>query len=237
MKPRILVCATAVEDKNQPYLATITAHKGEPVLLHPGEPFETLAAQGVLLTGGGDLGEETYDHPLTETERKTIGRLEPDRDISEKRVLTWAANRNIPVLGICRGCQMMNSFAGGTLISDIPIWREANHVSPTLPHQQDGDPSLPAHPIRFKPSGRLYEIMGRKLSVPVNSSHHQAIARCGSGLEVTARAEDGVIEGVEDPSRRFWIGVQFHPERMWKSAPEFQKLFEAFIEAARTAKP
>ncbi len=236
MKPTIVICATAVEDKNQPYIATIRAHKGKPVLLKPGEDFMQLSPQGVLLTGGGDLGEEAYDHPLTAAERKTIGLLEPVRDASEKRLLAWAFARDIPVLGICRGCQVMNVFAGGTLIPDIPIWRETNHISPILPHRQDGDPALPAHPIQMKPSGRLYEIMGKKLSVPVNSSHHQALSRCGKGLEVIARSKDGVIEAVENPARRFWMGVQFHPERMWKRFPKFSRLFERFVEAAREVK-
>ncbi|MBI4026637.1 MAG: gamma-glutamyl-gamma-aminobutyrate hydrolase family protein [Verrucomicrobia bacterium] len=233
MKPLIAIVATSVEDRNKPYVETIQAHDGMVRLIRPGDDFEELSPKGILLTGGGDLSEEHYDHPVSASERKTLGRIEPERERYEFRVLTWAAEHDVPTLGICRGCQMMNIFAHGVLIPDIPIWQKRFCVSPILQHRNDEDFSAPAHEIALEGKSRLRELFGGVKTMGVNSSHHQALSRCGKLLKATARAPDGIIEAIENPTLAFWIGVQFHPERMWKRQPVFSSLFRCFIECAR----
>lgn len=233
MRPVILICATSGEDRNRSYVAAIKAHGGKPVLVAPGDDFLRLAPHGVILTGGGDLSESCYNHALSPAERKTLGRIEPSREAYERKILAWAAVRNVPTLGICRGCQMLNVFAGGTLIPDIGFWHARRKITARPAHRQAGDASRPSHEVRLDPDGQLHRLLGGVSRICVNSSHHQALARRGKGLVVTARAPDRIIEAIEDPRRPFWIGVQFHPERMWRRHPVFANLFRAFLEAAR----
>ena len=231
--PIILICSTSGEDRNLYYVDAVTAHGGQPVLAAPGKDFIRLTPHGILLTGGGDLSESCYDHPLSPAERKTLGRIELKREAYERKILAWAAHHDIPTLGICRGCQMLNVFAGGTLIPDIGFWYARKKATTRLSHRQDGDTSHPSHEIRLDPDGRLYRLLGKTSRISVNSSHHQALARRGKGLAITARATDRIVEAVEDPEKLFWIGVQFHPERMWQRHPIFSNLFREFLKAAR----
>lgn len=233
MKPLIVISATSGEDKNRPYIETIEAHGGRTAMVQPGDHFISLNPQGFLLTGGGDLSECFYDHSLSESERKTLGRVEPDREAHERQILTWAQENDIPTLGICRGFQMINAFAQGKLIPDIPTWQSSFQISPILNHRPEGDSSNPAHPLELETKSQLYQILESHQKIDVNSSHHQALSCCGNGLKITARAPDGIIEAVEDPSKTFWLGVQFHPERMWKRFPIFSNLFRRFTELAQ----
>ncbi len=233
MKPVIGITSTAGEDKIKPYVDTIRAHDAEPLVLRLEDDFRQASPAAVLLTGGGDLSERFYDHPLSPSERKTLGTIEPERETYEFDLLEWATKNRVPVLGICRGCQMLNVFAKGTLIPDIPAWQEARKVTPVLQHRADENPSVPAHPVFLEPKSQLSRIFGSSHKLEVNSSHHQALSLCGPGLRVVSRSEDGIVEAVEDPNHPFWIGVQFHPERMWKKFPEFSNLFREFTEHAR----
>ncbi len=232
MRPMILIVATSGEDSLEAYVDSIRAHGGEPRVVRPGDALPSPFSCGVLLTGGGDLSERFYDHPLTEAERRTLGEIEPEREGFEFQLLDWAASHRVPVLGICRGIQVMNAHAGGSLIPDLPSWQTRERVSPVLAHRQDGDKALPSHAMEVAGDSLLAGILGSSGTVAVNSSHHQALGSCGAGLKVTAVAPDGVIEAVEDPSKGFWLGVQFHPERMWRKYPVFSRLFERFIGSA-----
>lgn len=237
MKPLIAIVATSGEDRNKAYIESVETHGGHPVLLGTGDDFEKIEPQGVLLTGGGDLSECYYDHPINELERKSLGTIEPQRESFEWKLLQWASAREVPTLGICRGFQILNAFAGGTLIPDIPAWQEKTKVVPRLLHRAPGDPSEPAHLMEIEKKSRLYELLGKSSSLEVNSSHHQALGAIASGLIVTARAPDGIIEALEDPTREFWMGVQFHPERMWPKFPIFSNLFRRLTELAAQRVP
>ncbi len=234
MQSIIAISSTSGEDKNQLYIDAITFHGGKVLILKPGDSFKKLGLHGILLTGGGDLSEYYYDHPLSELERKTLGKIEPEREQYEQELLTWASQYNVSTLGVCRGCQILNIFAHGTLIPDIPTWYSQKQISSQLTHRQKGDPTLPAHDIYLETQGQLYRLLGSVPQISVNSSHHQALSRCGKGLTITARAPDGIIEAIEDFDKTFWIGVQFHPERMWKRFPIFSNLFRRFLETARS---
>jgi putative glutamine amidotransferase len=181
---------------------------------------------GLLLTGGGDIDPVFYReerHPTTDD-------AEPGRDEFEIDLARRAIGADLPTLAICRGVQVLNVAAGGTLIQDIP-----SIVASGLTHAVPEPKNLECHDISIERGTMLARILGpgstAACSCRVNSRHHQAIARPGNGLVITATAADGVIEAVEAPDNRFCIGVQWHPENFWQTG-EFRPLFEAFVKAA-----
>lgn len=181
---------------------------------------------GLLLTGGGDVAAEFYDKRMPKQLRKTLGSVDIVRDEMELRLVHEAVRREIPVLGICRGHQVMNVAFGGTLIVDLPT-----QVKGCLRHSREDRKNDAVHDIHIEPDTRLAGIFGRS-KLGVNSSHHQAIDELGKGLRVSARSSDGVIEGIESCDGSFTVGVQFHPERMWQVHRVILRLFQAFTEAA-----
>lgn len=188
---------------------------------------EALAgADGLLLTGGGDVDPALYG----EAAHPTYDAAEPGRDAFEIELIARAVQADLPILGICRGLQVLNVARGGTLIQDIPstVHEALEHRFAAPPH-----PSyLLAHTVSLSMDSRLAQALGERAHsvVEVNSRHHQAIGRLGEGLVVTGVAQDGVIEAVEDPNRRFLIGVQWHPENFWRTG-DFLPLFSAFVRA------
>ena len=182
---------------------------------------------GILLTGGADVDPVLYGerrHPATED-------AEPGRDEFELDLARRVMDCGVPLLAICRGVQVLNVAAGGSLVQDIPT-----ELDRALRHAAPEPKTLLAHTVTVEPGSRLDAALAgaprREGAVPVNSRHHQAIARTGRGLTVTARAADGVVEGVEHPGLPFCVGVQWHPENFWASG-EFRGLFDALVRAAR----
>lgn len=228
-RPTIAVVSTSGEDRNANYLREIEKHGGAWMLVMPGEAPSLDRVHGLLLTGGGDLGEAHYVHPLSAAERATLGKIEPERDEFEFRLLAWAADRDFAVLGICRGMQVMGAFVGGRLIPDLPIWRH-KHGGTSVLHRGKGKDV--DHPVTMATGSRLAGAMGREGMAVVNSCHHQALASLPPGLVAGAVAQDGIIEGIEDPRRAFWVGVQFHPERMACDADAAAALIRSFLQAA-----
>ena len=181
---------------------------------------------GILLTGGGDVDPVFYGddrHPLTDD-------AEPGRDEFEIDLARRAMSEDVPLLAICRGAQVLNVAAGGTLVQDIP-----SAIESELTHSITEPKDLECHDIDVVTGSKLSAVLGGRLnpacSCRVNSRHHQSVGRPGEGLVVSARAADGVIEGIEKPDAAFCVGVQWHPENFWRSG-EFKPLFEAFVEAA-----
>ncbi len=178
---------------------------------------ETLdALDGLIFSGGADLDPALYGqdaHPETD-------RPFPLRDDGEFVLLRAALERDLPTLGICRGSQVLNVALGGDLVQHLPD---------VVGHDDHKDvPGLYAdHDVTIEPGSKLGDILGSR--APVKSHHHQGLGHVGRGLTVAARAEDGTVEALEDPSRRFALGVLWHPE-----AGEDMALFEALVaEAAR----
>lgn len=210
------------------YLAPLDSLGLAPVLLTPAHSPASLQAllaqcRGLVLTGGEDVDPRRYgEDPIAE-----LGPVAPERDELETTVLTMALERDIPVLGICRGCQVLNIFYGGTLFQDLAAQRPASG-----PHEQETW-SGRSHGVRVAPGSRLDGIVhGQELRI--NSFHHQAIKDLGRGLEIVAVADDGVIEAVEARDRSWVIGVQWHPERHEATAPDSDPdrlLFGAFRQA------
>lgn len=183
---------------------------------------------GLVLSGGVDVDPALYGcapHPK-------LGRVDRARDEFEIALTRLALRRDMPLFAICRGQQLLNVAAGGTLVQDIP-----SVVAGAVNHDVAGSRTERAHAVEVAPGSRLGELMGPG-PLLVNSFHHQAIDRLAPGLAVTGRSpEDGVIEAVEMKDRSFVIGVQWHPESFWSEPDSFQRLFEAHVLACRAGAP
>jgi putative glutamine amidotransferase len=174
---------------------------------------------GLIVTGGAfDVDPALYG----DTDRHETVALKADRTTAELALLQGALRRNMPVLGICGGQQLLAVALGGTLIQHIP-----DSVPDALEHEQKTSHYEAGHEARIIPGTRLYEIVGPRMQV--NTSHHQAVKDPGRSV-VNAVAPDGVIEGIEDPAWRFCIGVQWHPEYLIDEGDK--AIFAALVAAA-----
>jgi putative glutamine amidotransferase len=195
-----------------------------PALSDPGLIPEVLAAvDGVLIVGGNDLDPRLYgEEPLATHDPVPDDRMGFDAELGRAVLAS-----DLPVFGICYGCQLLAVASGGTLVQHIPT-----QVPDALPHF-GRYPDLPRHEVEVAPGSRLRELVGPQLVV--NSGHHQDPRDLGDGLAITARAPDGVIEALEAPGDRFVLGVQWHPELLGER-PEQLRLFQALTRAASKAR-
>lgn len=186
------------------------------------------ALDGVFIAGGVDVDPSSYEH-----ERKpSCGSTDLDRDAVEIRFAQWARSDGKPLFGVCRGLQIMNVAAGGSLHQDCTEDLEGaikHDYFPTAGHARD----YLAHSVRVEPGSVLYRIFGTT-DVHVNSMHHQGLDRIANGLTVSATAPDGLIEALEAPDHPFALGVQWHPEMLVDTDAGTRRLFEAFVDAARS---
>lgn len=179
---------------------------------------------GLLLPGGNDVDPFLYgEETLPEN-----GSLEPARDALELPLARWALQRGVPILGICRGMQVMNVAAGGTLFQDIP-----SQTRTRLQHRQKAPRWHATHSIDITADSLLYRALG-VTSVRVNTFHHQAVREVAAGFVVSARARDGIVEAIEAPDHPFALGVQWHPEAMCERDTVQAALFTHFVGAARS---
>jgi putative glutamine amidotransferase len=200
------------------YVKGVEQAGGRAVLIPPSEEAveETLdAVDGLVFSGGSDVDPEMYGqepHPETKD-------VVPERDRAEMALLQQALARDLPVLAVCRGSQVLNVARGGDLVQHLPevVGDEKHKHTPG---------AFADHDVSLEAGTRLSELLGER--APVKSHHHQGLGRLGSGLREAARAEDGTLEAVEDPSKRFALGVLWHPE-----AGEDRRLFEALVEEAQ----
>lgn len=179
---------------------------------------------GLLLSGGIDVDPELYGAHRDEGLR----RVDRRRDDFELALTRKAIGDDLPILAICRGHQLLNVATGGTLHQHLP-----STVAGGERHESAKPREQRVHAIEVRPGTRLAALLGKDL-VFVNSIHHQAVARVGADLVVSARCpDDDVVEGIEMPRRRFVLGVQWHPEAFWEAPDSFQCLFDAHAEACR----
>jgi putative glutamine amidotransferase len=209
----------------QNYCSAIVRAGGLPILL-PHEPERADdyldEIDGLVVTGGAfDVDPALFGaadrHPTVVTKDR--------RTEFEIRVTRGAHARDMPLLGICGGQQLLNVVLGGTLIQHIP-----DEVGGALAHEQRNPRTEPGHVVSVKPGTLLHRICAAE-TLAVNSAHHQAAKDVGAGVVVNALAEDGVIEGIEDPRRRFCLGVQWHPEYGISIGDE--RIFAGFVSACR----
>ena len=214
------------------YEESVRRTGGEPRVLDyaSDRPADVVSGvDGLLLAGGNDVLPSLYGASA----HQTFEAAEAGRDDYEIELVRRAMDADLPVFAICRGVQLLNVAQGGTLIQDIPseLAESIEHRFAVPPHQ----PFDLAHEIWIEKDSRLVRLLRERLegsdSCEVNSRHHQALKTLGEGLVSIATAPDGVIEAVEDPNRRFWLGVQWHPENFWRTG-EFSALFEGFVKAA-----
>ena len=200
------------------YVRAVERAGGRALLVPPDDDGveETLAAlDGLILSGGNDVDPAAYGaEPHAAT-----GGVRPERDRAELALLEGALARDMPVLAVCRGSQILNVARGGDLVQHLPevVGDEKHRETPGV---------FSAHGVRVDPESRLGGLVGER--APVQSHHHQGFGRIGGGLRETAWADDGTLEAVEDPSKRFALGVLWHPEEGEDAA-----LFEALVDEAR----
>jgi putative glutamine amidotransferase len=181
---------------------------------------------GVFLAGGVDMDPRSYGQEAHER----CGRTDPPRDVVELQLARWALEEGKPVLGVCRGMQVMNVAAGGTLVQDCEACLPGAGKHDYFPGQGWARDHL-AHGIRIAPGSRLAASFGDGEAM-VNSMHHQGIDRVGQALQATAWAPDGLVEALEGRGGTFFVGVQWHPEMLIDSHEGTRRLFEEFMAAS-----
>ncbi len=204
------------------YIESIESNGGEPLLIPHINKFEYIEEisnllAGILFAGGGDIEPKFYK----EERMGELKRVDEKRDAFEIKLLQRFFKNRKPVLGICRGMQVLNVALGGTLYQDI------EKITPQR-HWQKNPPPQSSHEIEIMENTTLYKIFKTK-KLMVNSFHHQAIKELGEGFLVSAKAKDNIIEAIEHKEHPFMLGVQFHPEYMYEKEP-FKNLFKYFVE-------
>lgn len=243
MRPKIGITSWHREDKDRlerweairdTYTGAIRTAGGVPLILpitdhEPGLIADYLnAVDGLLFTGGEDVAPAYYG----ESQDERCQKPDRERDLFEIHLARAALSRRIPILGICRGLQLLNVAAGGTLYQDLQCrpGTKAYHAAALADRQKL------IHDVTILPGTRLHSIMGVAES-RVTSTHHQFVKDLAPDFRVTAESqEDGIVEGVEAPDHPFLMAVQWHPERMYRDHAEHLALFRALIAAVPTAR-
>ena len=223
------IIAIAPSSKLHDYEESVRRAGGEPRVLDlaADRPEDVVrSVGGLLLTGGGDVLPAIYGAAA----HASFDGAEVGRDDYEIELVRRAIDADLPLFAICRGIQVLNVARGGTLVQDIP-----DEVAGGVEHVIREPRFAIAHDIWMTPGSTLERLMRTRIEegddCPVNSRHHQAVKVLGEGLVATATAPDGVIEAIEDPSRRFCLGVQWHPENFYRTG-EFRSLFEGLVAAS-----
>lgn len=211
------------------YVQAVERAGGIPILIPPQPDTASLREisariDGLLLPGGGDVDPILYG----EERLPACGEPEPERDTLEIALAQLALQRQQPIFGICRGMQVLNIAAGGTLYQDIATQRA--DAPPHTTHDYEGKRDVRSHAIAIQPDTLLADIVGATHH-EVNSFHHQAVKRPGDGVEIIAWADDGIAEALVLPAQPFALAVQFHPEELAPADEPSQQLFDAFVRA------
>lgn len=206
------------------YTSSIEKAGGVPVIIpftgdHSNLPAMADLVQGFLFPGGNDIDPVFYN----ETPSSKLGATDKALDLFQMAVLELAMARKKPLLAICRGIQLVNVALGGTLVQDIPTRFEKS----TLRHMQDKLSFDTDHAVEIEPGSRLHDLFGDRIQI--NSRHHQSIKEPGIGLEITARAPDGVVEAAQHRTLPMDL-VQWHPELMMQKNNDMLPLFQSFID-------
>lgn len=220
---------------NSRYSLAAAEAGGSPVMIPLlQEHLDTLRAvydrlDGLLLAGGVDIDPRTFD----EAPHPRLGRTDDARDAVELQLVNWAIAEKKPILGLCRGHQLLNVALGGTLYQDI-----AAQVPTALKHDYFPTAGFArdylAHEVTLSPGSRLHAAFQVPL-IPVNSMHHQAVRGLAPSLLASGHAPDGMVEAIESGTDHFLVGVQWHPEMFGHKDHRTRRLFEAFVDAARRA--
>ncbi len=216
-----------VYGNNRTYVHAVESAGGLPILIPMLNDLSELQEllprlDGILLSGGIDMQPSLYGaqpHPAEDEP-------DPRLDEFELAIVSWALEEDLPVLGVCRGMQLINVLLGGTLYQDI-----ASQCPGSLSHCRRELPRTElTHTVTIEAGSCMERVLGQCL-ISVNSLHHQAIKDPGRGVYISGRADDGIAELMELPGKRFVLGIQGHPEELYGDVPIFARLFNAFVRA------
>ena len=238
MKPLVAICCSYSPPEGSAksglnavphaYSSCVARAGGVPLLIPRIDEPETVSellerVDAVIISGGVDIDPIQYGkEPL-----RTLGQISPERDDLDRAVVGYVlANAMLPVLGICRGIQALNAFAGGSLHQDIP-----SCTGSQLQHSQKAPGWYGTHSIDIEGDSRLSRAL-QTTAIRTNSFHHQAVDQLAPGFRIAARSTDGVVEAIEREACPFCVGVQFHPELMAESGGQMMALFETFVREA-----
>ena len=216
---------------NQRYYEAVASAGGAPVLIPLLDDIDALRATyeacgGIMIPGGVDVDPATYG----ETPHEKLGRIDPDRDRVELQLTRWAIEDRKPLLGLCRGLQVINVAAGGTLFQDLDDQLEGairHDYFPTYGFDRD----YVSHEVAVARESRLHALVDVD-QLPVNSMHHQGVKQLGKGLVACAHSADGLVEAVESVNGHWMVGVQWHPEVFDADDPRTRELFRGFVRAS-----
>lgn len=212
---------------NRTYVHAVESAGGLPILIPMLADLHNLEdllprLDGILFSGGIDLQPSLYGeqkHPETDS-------FDADLDAFEMKMANWAMQEDIPILGVCRGMQLLNVVLGGSLYQDI-----TSQYDTTLEHRRRDKPRTAlTHAIQIEEGSIMEQVLGTR-EIWVNSLHHQALKEPGKGVYISGRAVDGTAELMEVPGHRFLLGVQGHPEEIYGQVSAFAALFKAFVQA------
>lgn len=212
---------------NKDYVDAVIRAGGVPLIIPFSTDKEVIISQaqlidGLILSGGHDINPYNYGQEPSQK----IGETFPERDTYEMILLEESKKRNIPILGICRGFQLINVAAGGTLYQDLSLI-----PGNILKHNQVSNPTLKTHKVEIKENSFISSIFGKETMV--NSFHHQVINKVANDFIVVAKASDGVVEAIEHKTYKFLVAVQWHPEMLAVNCEKARELFSKFVEEAK----
>ncbi len=212
---------------NKDYVDAVVRAGGVPLIIPFSTDKEVIISQaqlidGLILSGGHDIDPYNYGQEPSQK----IGETFPERDTYEMILLEESKKRNIPILGICRGFQLINVAAGGTLYQDLSLI-----PGNILKHNQVSNPTLKTHKVEIKENSFISSIFGKETMV--NSFHHQVINKVANDFIVVAKASDGVVEAIEHKTYKFLVAVQWHPEMLAVNCEKARELFSKFVEEAK----
>ena len=213
---------------NKDYVSSVISAGAVPLMIPMDATEENLRqtlelVDGMIFSGGHDIAPIRYG----EEPHQKLQEICPERDEFDFLLYRLAKERFLPILGICRGFQLMNVSEGGKLYQDLSLKN-----TESLKHSQGHGPSIPTHTVKVEPGSKFYEILGKE-EIRVNSFHHQAVKTVSEKVAISGKALDDVVEAIELKNYPFGVGVQFHPEMLQAKEEDMKKIFAALVAAAK----
>ena len=213
---------------NKDYVSSVISAGAVPLMIPMDATEENLRqtlelVDGMIFSGGHDIAPIRYG----EEPHQKLQEICPGRDDFDFLLYRLAKERFLPILGICRGFQLMNVSEGGKLYQDLSLKN-----TESLKHSQGHGPSIPTHTVKVEPGSKFYEILGKE-EIRVNSFHHQAVKTVSEKVAISGKALDDVVEAIELKNYPFGVGVQFHPEMLQAKEEDMKKIFAALVAAAK----
>ena len=213
---------------NKDYVSSVISAGAVPLMIPMDATEDNLRqtlelVDGMIFAGGHDIAPIRYG----EEPHQKLQEICPERDDFDFLLYRLAKEHSLPILGICRGFQLMNVSEGGKLYQDLSLKN-----TESLKHSQGHGPSIPTHTVKVEPGSKFYKILGKE-EIRVNSFHHQAVKSTSENVAISGKALDNVVEAIELKNYPFGLGVQFHPEMLQAKEEDMKKIFAALVSAAK----